>query len=255
MKRPVMLARCWALVVCLVLLAVLPDQATARGAAEDAYRAGDYAAASELWLSELAAPSVQGPERGRLCFNLGNAAFREERVHESVGWYTAALRYRPRDADTWANLEFARSEAGLEPADRGDLAATVERLLSAWTLAESEWGVLAALLVLGMLLAGEAFYGGRTLGRAAWGGVALVLFSLGPWIYNLRAAGASPLLIVDDRTVPILSEPRDDAAQVAKASSGEIVERLDELPQWVRVRVEDGTAGWLPRELVFDLAR
>lgn len=249
-------------VLSLVFLAPLASAAVANGVAvrtetfaQEAYRSGDYASARELWLTELERQELGGPERGRLLYNLGNTAFREERVREAVGWYTAGLRYRPRDPDTWANLEFARSEAGLEPADRGDLAATVERLLSATTLGESEWGVLLALLVWGAALAGEALRGGRAWGRAAWAGLALVGVSLAPWIYNLRAAGAERVLVVEERTTPVLSEPRPAAAQVAQVASGAVLERLDELPDWVRVRAEDGTAGWVPSESVFDLRR
>jgi tetratricopeptide (TPR) repeat protein len=227
----------------------------AASAAVEAYRAADYEAAGDLWLSELASSDLSSPDRGRLLYNLGNLAFRESNVHEAVGWYTAALRYRPRDADTWANLEFARSEAGLEPADRGDLAATVERLLSAMTLAESEWAIFLALAIWAALLAGEALRGGRVWGRAAWGGLVLVGVSLAPWFYNLSSAGKHRVLVISDRTTAVLSEPRTGAARVAKAEAGSIIEHVDELPEWVKVRAEDGTAGWVERAALFDLNR
>jgi len=224
-------------------------------AAIEAYRAADYETAGDLWLSELELGHVTGPERGRLLYNLGNVAFRDDRVREAVGWYTAALRYRPRDRDTWTNLEYARSEAGLEPADRGDLAATVERLLSAMTLAESEWAVFLALAAWAILLAGEALRGGRVWRRAAWAGLALVGLSLAPWFFNLSSFGKQRVLVVNDRTTPVLSEPRAGAARVAKAEGGAQIERIDELPDWVKVRAEDGTPGWVEREAVFDLQR
>ncbi len=98
-----------------------------------AYRAGDLDTARSLWLELLEAEPrvVRGAERGRVLFNLGNLALRAQADLEAVGWYTASLRLRPRDADTWANLEFARLGTGLEPADRGDLKDTLARLFGA----------------------------------------------------------------------------------------------------------------------------
>lgn len=121
-------------------LACLAFAARAQGAdaaATDAYRRGDFDAATRAWTQLLADRSLPAAERARLCFNLGNAAFRDERPLEAVGWYEAALRLAPRDGDAWANVEHARSAAGLAPKDRGDLAATLSRLAYAPTRAES----------------------------------------------------------------------------------------------------------------------
>jgi hypothetical protein len=118
-------------------------------AAVDAYRRGDYAGAKSLWIATLetgrdesGAPLPDG-ERARILYDLGNAAFRAGEPLEAVGWYTASLRLRPRDAETWSNLEHARRTAKLEPADRGDLAATLGRLLTSITHVESQWLALA----------------------------------------------------------------------------------------------------------------
>src|SRR5580765_6166138 len=70
----------------------------------EAFRAGDHRAASSLWRGLL---DERGTELdpGLLCYDLGNAAFRAGRVLEAVGWYTAALRFDPRNQAGWANLE------------------------------------------------------------------------------------------------------------------------------------------------------
>lgn len=226
--------------------------------AVEAYRSGDFEGAISHWMLVLeqdkAARVLHANERARVLYNVGNSAFRQERLHEAVGWYTAALRYRPRDADTWTNLEFARSEAGLDPADRGDLSATIHRLLSSLTLAESEWLVLLALGIFLIPLVGEALRGGLLWRRLALCGLALVLISLVPWLSHLNRVD-DPVLVIRPKGVSVYSEPRPGATEVSRLDAGLIVEKVDSLPDWIEVRVPDGFEGWVSRDSVFPLRR
>jgi tetratricopeptide (TPR) repeat protein len=164
-------ALCLLLLCCssLPVLAPSPDggvSAIDRDAlATDAYRNGDFknlSTARVLWSDELADPSLadEAGKRARLCYNLGTLCLREGKNMEAVAWFSAALRLRPRDADTWANLEVARLNAGLDVADRGDLKASVEQLLNSLTKQESSLLALFGLLPLALALAYEALRGG-----------------------------------------------------------------------------------------------
>lgn len=245
----------------LLALAIAPslDQAAepVDRAAIEAYRAGDLASASSLWLQVLESdsPRVEGAERGRVLYDLGNVAARQGDWLEAVGWYTASLHLRPRDADTWANLEHARLSAELDPADRGDLVHTLKRLLSAPTRGESEWIALLALLPLAVCLGGEALRGGVLWRRGAWTALAFALLCSAPWVYGMATAGGDPMLVVAKQGAPVRSEPRNDAASIGRADAGVEVERVDELPGWVRVELADGTKGWTRAETVFALKR
>lgn len=247
--------RAW--IVTLLALACLAFAARAQGsdaAATDAYRRGDFAAATRAWTELLQDRSLPAAERARLCFNLGNAAFRDERPLEAVGWYEAALRLTPRDSDAWANVEHARSAAGLEPKDRGDLAATLNRLAHAPTHAESGWLALAGLVAFGGALAFEALRGGRAGRRVAWLGVLVALAAAAPWAVQRGTSERDPLLVVEKDKALVRSEPRKDAAVVGEAAAGERVERLDTLLDWTKVEV-DGATGWVPSAQVFALER
>lgn len=245
----------------LALAAVMPSalavQTTPEPAPTDAvsaYRRGDYETASAIWQRELQEARDPG-EKARLAYDLGNAAYRAGRVLEAVGWYTVALRHAPRDGAVWANLELARAEAGLEPADRGDLAATSRRVVSSLTLAESEWFVLGSLALLAGCLAAEAFLGGRLARRAALAAVAVTSLALVPWGWNLVATGARPALVVAADGTPARSEPRPDGTRLFELEAGARVERLDALPGWVEVAGEDGRPVWVAEGALFDLVR
>jgi tetratricopeptide (TPR) repeat protein len=252
-----------------------PDDTSAQSidqAAIDAYRRGDLDSARSLWISELDlgrdtgtdAPEGTGPgssralssaERARVLYNLGNVAFRQKRNLEAVGWYSAALRLAPRDPDIWWNLEHARGEAKLEPADRGDLSATLRRLVSSLTLAESEWLVLGCLALWAAALAFEALRGGLTARRLALGGAVLVLAALGPWIFSLERSSRHPLLAIQEGQLDVHSEPRASAPVIAQVAAGDELEARDALPEWMKVEVGNGVEGWARKSSLFALNR
>jgi tetratricopeptide (TPR) repeat protein len=223
----------------------------------DAYRRGDLDSARTLWLASLESLGRAAPaaERARMLYNLGDVAYRRKQVLEAVGWYTAALRLSPRDADIWWNLEHARSDAKLEPADRGDLSATLRRLVSSLTLAESEWLVLGSVALWSVALAIEALRGGRVWRRVSLALALAVLASLAPWVFNLARASRHPLLAIQEGKLELRSEPRSDAPAIAEVAAGDEVEAVDELPEWRKVELENGLQGWTRKSAVFALDR
>jgi tetratricopeptide (TPR) repeat protein len=205
--------------------------------------------------ADAAREELSPADRARTLYNLGNVAYRQKRVLESVGWYTAALRLSPRDPDIWWNLEHARSEAKLEPADRGDLSATLRRLVSSLTLSESERLVLAALAAWAVVLGVEALRGGRTWRRLSLAGALCVLLSLAPWIFNLSRAAHHPVLAIQEGKLEVRSEPRQAAPVIADVSAGDELERLDALPDWTKVELTNGAQGWARKSSLFVLDR
>jgi hypothetical protein len=219
-----------------------------------AWRSGDLQAAREQWSALLGRADLPDRERARIAYDLGNAAFRDQRPLEAVGWYTASLRLRPRDADAWANLEHARRVANLEPADRGDLRATLARALASFDPAEARLLALFGLGAWALVLAYEALRGGRAARWAALGGFFLAAACSAPWIAGALGAERNPLLVVAEGGADLLSEPRAGAIAVGRAAAGSVVERTDALPDWVEVRA-DGAPGWVSAGSVFELRR
>jgi len=254
-------ARILACVLCLFCLPAGASQQAHEGggdqAAIEAYRADDLETARALWLDLLkqGRASLPAAERARLCYDLGKVASRQARGLEAVGWYTAALRLRPRDGDTWSNLELARLEAGLEAADRGDLAATLERLLGAVTAPESSWLALLGLLPLALALGLEALRGGRPWRWLSLAALALAILCALPWARHRLEEGRDPVLILAKDRVSLYAEPRLDAERIGELPAGAITDRLDALPDWAEVEFEGRRRGWMRSSSVFTLRR
>jgi hypothetical protein len=257
-------SRLFALLFTCVLLATIARAAITASTdtpsdakAIEAYRKGDLDTARTEWIAVLddAEHAPRGAERGRILYNLGNVAFREGKSLEAVGWYTAAVRLRPRDGDTWANLEQARSSAKLEPADRGDLTATLQRIVRAFTPGEARWLALAGVVLLALGLAFEALRGGR-LGRiAAFAGVlAAIVLGIPCLDLHLRT-NADPMIAIEADKAIVRSEPREKAAVIGEVPAGDEIERRDQLAEWTKVRLEGGIEGWTRKTAVFPLRR
>lgn len=217
--------------------------------AVEAYRASDWKSAQTLWLAALeASQDGQQLDRAALCYNLGNAAYRLEDRYSAVAWYSAALKLEPRFSAARANLELARREAGLEPADRGDLEAALHAALSSLTRAESEWLALGALLLVAVAFLYEALRGGPR-GRR-WVGASLVLLAIGllPWMYGLARAEREPWMVTSATGAELFAEPRSDSSVTGELEVATPVEQVDAWADWIKVQAHDGKQGWILRD-------
>ena len=219
-----------------------------------AYRAGDFAEAEAHWEACFEEP-LNSSERGRVAHNLGNSAHRRGDELQAVGWYTLGLRHTPRKPELWENLEFVRAAAGLEAADGGDLADTFKRLMKSVLPSEARGLFGLGLGILLLCFLGEAFRGGRFWSRMICMSLVLTALMATPWICMQRSLESDPLLIVGTPSVALRSEPRLSLSSTGKLLAGREVERLDELPGWVRVQDVEGQRGWVQESAVFELRR
>ena len=235
------------------------DQATAWDAAAarerfaagvEAYRAGDLPTAAVLWTELAAAPALGDDDRGRVALALGNLAFREQRFLEAAARYHGAVLLRPRDADAWHNLELARSRAGLEAADRGDLAATADRLLAAPTADELAGAAWVGLALLALALAWEVRRGGLLPRIAAGGALVLCLGALGWGSWRAATALEDPALVLE--ATSLRAEPDPGLPVLQSLAAGDEVELLERYAGWARVEAA-GRVGWVRGNEVLEL--
>ncbi len=216
------------------------------------FRAGDYASAMTVWNEALEA-AEPGPERGRLAYNLGNASYRRNRFLEAVGWYMVGLRYLPRDGDLFANLELSRAEAGLPPADGGSLKDMAGRILGKFTAGESRLLALGGVLLLALILAGEALRGSSGWRSASWWMLLALPLFFAPWVRHALSPPDAHLVLQSGAGGR--SEPRTDAATLERLEAGQILEVFDSMPGWSRVRLDGGQELWVQESALFQLER
>jgi hypothetical protein len=247
------LAVCLSAALCGPAVAAPVDAAETFERAVEAYRAEDWSTARSLWLEVLADPA-SGLNPADALFDLGNTAWRQGEPLEAAAWYTACIRVEPRHAAAWANLEFVRAEAGLEPADRGDLSSTLRRLLGALTPGEAEWLAVGCTALLAAALVLEALRGGAFLRRVSIGATVVLLVGAVPWLWNLRGGPEHPVFVVNGEGAALHSRPADEGALVGRLLPGTEAARVDALPDWVRVEASGGARGWVRSDDVLPIA-
>lgn len=230
---------------------VAAQQSFGRGV--EAYRRGAYAEAAAAWRASLEEP-LDALSRARVYYDLGNAHWRAGEALPAIACYTAAVRLDPRHAEAWQNLEFARNKAGLPPADSGGLGATLERLLTRLRPGERRTLLFAALLLWTLVLVLEARFGGNGWRGALLAASGVLALAAVPWAYGALARPRhQPLLAIGTGGVSLRAEPLEARSPVGELAVLEEVERLDELPGWVRVERRDGSRGWARAEMLFPL--
>lgn len=221
-----------------------------------AYRSLDYSLARAAFGRALdAAGNAPRSARAQICRALGNTSFRQQRPLEAAAWFTAAIECAPRDGEAWASLEVARARAGLEPADRGDLSATVDRALGSFDRAEAEWLAILGVLLFLAVLAARGFWLGSAMRRWILPSAAVCALMILPWAAGVARGEDDPLFVVSSAGATLLSEPRAQATALAQLPAGSRARRIESVGEWTRVANAAGDEGWVLSDTVFALRR
>ncbi len=244
----------WVMVVG-ALLWVTPAAAQ-RGIVEQgnqAYQAGDYAAAVSAYEAVLSA----GFESADLHYNLGNAYFKSGDLGRAILEWERAERLAPTDSDIEANLELARSLT----------ADAIEPMPRFWLFSLADWWIelLPRMVLIGfVILAWLAVGAGsmlRILSRddrprrvGAWiavcGGVLLLLLGPNFMVREMGLGRAERAVILFD-TVPVRSAPlAEDDLTVFEIHEGTRVRVDRRSGDWAEVVLDDGKVGWVPVEVM-----
>ncbi|MEM9382838.1 MAG: SH3 domain-containing protein, partial [Planctomycetota bacterium] len=217
------------------------------------WRAGDRDGALAAWTAALEGDGALSPaERARLAYNLGIAEYERGAPLRAVAWFEAALRAAPRDQDVRANLGIARAEAGLGPRSGDDLTATFVRFASSFSGAEGGWFALLGALLLALAGLGEALRGGARWRRVFLAAALAQVVFFAPLVRHVATADELPYMIVDPDGASARAEPAAGADRLETIPAGSIVDYVDALPGWTKVRY-GGQERWVESAALFDL--
>ena len=230
-------------------------------AANQAYFQERYGDALDGWQTIVDRFGIDDPA---LAYNLGNAAYKLDRLGEAVYWYKRALALDPDsklEADSRSNLSLVRAalteryrkEAqGQFVFDESHGAAW-----SAFTLVPgpvAQWAFVAAWLSLFGLLAARRLRGpSRAIGAAAWVAAVLTLLTGTLWIGNQAVTARTRLGVVVTHEAELKEGRHPDAAAHAIPEGLEvrIVDTSD--AQWTRIELSNGLEGWVAAGVVREI--
>ncbi|MCO6476937.1 MAG: tetratricopeptide repeat protein [Phaeodactylibacter sp.] len=233
-----------------LFLSAQPTQALQ--AANQAYQGKEYEEAIRKYEEIL----LGGYHSEALYYNLGNAYYRTGETGRAILNYQRALKLGPQDQNTLHNLEVAQARLP-EPPARIQQSGVVEAWLSVQNaLSTRSWSIIG-LTLLWLGCGGIALW---LLGRSPRqkkvglaSAAVLITFCLLPF---LLAYGRSQQEFFSSKAVVMVEEtqlhaaPEEDSQAVQKLYEGATVEILDAIGSWNKVRLEDTTEGWLPKDVM-----
>jgi tetratricopeptide (TPR) repeat protein len=220
---------------------------TALAKANALYNANNFKQAIEEYERLVA----QGYEAAEVYYNLGNAYYKLGNIASALLNYERAHRLAPDDEDIEFNIAVAQTKVvdKIEPAPRLFIVTWWEFVVGIF--AADTWGMIAvAAFAIVFLLAALFFVVTTarmkkvlfTLGIVAlsFGGVAMVF-----GFRQHRVLHSTNKAIVFAPSVPVKSAPQEDAKDLFVLHEGTKVEVLETLGEWKKIRIADGSIGWL----------
>lgn len=198
----------------------------------------EYQQAAEMYQAIVRSSSISAP----LLYNLANSYAAQGKIGPAVLNYERALRLAPGDADTQANLEQVRKDAGLYRDDR-PLYRRAAELLGA-----DQWLLLAgfSLFLLAIsALAANLVQGRHIVFRLLITGASITLIlSLPPALFRYQDWNIG----VVQKDTRLLISPFADAASSGSIKAGRLLRPGRTHGDYVLVEDETGKSGWLAQD-------
>lgn len=211
-----------------------------------AYNAEDFAKAFQFY-SEV----EKTHHSATLYYNMGNAAYKQGKIAESVLYYEKALKLNPADEDIIYNLEFANRKVSDDLAHEDE--SNIGRSFKSFIYAKppSFWKNVTMLLIGGAFLffIGRMFLKNRRY-RIGTGFIATVALSLGVVGFFISLIQYSYLNseeegIIFSQVVNLRSAPEGAGTEVFVLHEGSKVIINERQGDWVRISLENGNTGWM----------
>jgi len=248
-----------AVVFLLALLSVVSgvDQAQGQSNAREAFETGNEAYQAENYEQALenyltAASSAHSFE---LYFNLGNTYFKLDSLGKCILYYERAREIRPQNEDIVVNLQIARQQLidKIEPLPSLGVNSFWERITAESNLATYSWLSIAGLFLSAAIYLLMLLYRHRASLRSPLRVIftILMVFSIGSLFLayqtNSRLESEKSAVIMVSATNVVLS-PESSAKKVFELHEGTKVEITEKSGEWLKVKLANGSTGWLKAE-------
>lgn len=216
------------------------------------YNEGNYDSAMVLYERILTADVESVP----LYFNMGNAYYKMREYPMAIYCYEKALKLDPGNDDVSNNLAIANLAIvdKVEPVPQSFIVKGWNGLKS-W-LSSDQWAYVSLAAFALLLIAIGLFLRARKMGLRKlgfFGGLAMiVLFGLSVLLaYQLKkVALTEDQAIVMSPTVTVKSSPSPTSVDLFVLHEGTKISLLDEADGWCKIKIANGSVGWLQSDLM-----
>lgn len=216
--------------------------------ANNAYNEGLYDSALNVYHRIM----DQGFESAKLYYNMGNAYFKNRNIPSAILYYEKAKKLAPNDEDIDFNINLANSMI----VDK--IEKIPELFYTRWwnyfynLFNANTWAVIAVVSWFILIFFIGIFILSKTRGAkktAFYFGVLFLLISIAvfglasqKYYYTREHQDA----IIFTPTITVKSSPTMNAVDLFVIHEGTKVHILDQVNDWVKIRIPNGSIGWLP---------
>tara|TARA_B100000767_G_C19778637_1_gene544489 strand:+ start:9065 stop:9823 length:759 start_codon:yes stop_codon:yes gene_type:complete len=212
-----------------------------------AYNLGDYDEAVTQYQEVLKV----GVHSSGLYFNLANAYYRLGIVGESIFYFEKAKQLDPKNKEILTNLTYARNMTldAIEVLPESIFTQITNKILSWFTM--TQWSkILISIAWLLALLFVLYLWNTKGVWKRVYFSSFLILTLLFISIFTLTYLRNTKLQselsgIVFESKINIWGEPNDRSEILFVLHEGTKVEVLDELAQWKKIKIANGSEGWV----------
>ena len=215
--------------------------------ANSAYNAGQFEKAVMLYKEIL----ESGQQSAELYFNLANSYYRLNQVAESIFYFEKAKLLKSKDEDININSAFAQNMAidAVEVLPKSQMTQWKEKTFD--LLSQEGWAYFTVLLAWLLVL----FWG-----LYLWNKVPLIkrMFFVSTVVFGLLLMGSLAISFVKasnfadttfgilfNKKIEVWAEPNKRAEVLFLLHEGTKVQMLDELQEWQKIRIANGSEGWI----------
>jgi tetratricopeptide (TPR) repeat protein len=223
--------------------------------ANSAYNAGQFEIAVMLYMEIL----ESGQHSAELYFNLGNSYYRLNQVGESIFYFEKAKQLQSNDEDINVNSSFAQNMAidAVEVLPKSQVTELKEDTIE--LLSQEGWAYfivfLVWLLVLfwGLYLWNKIPFIKRTFFVSTLILGLLLICSLSIAMIKSANTADTNYGILFNEKMEVWAEPNSRVEVLFLLHEGTKVQMLDQLQEWQKIRIANGSEGWIKNAKVRSL--
>lgn len=218
----------------------------------EAYQAEKYQQAINAYQSIL----DQNMESVEVYFNLGNSYYKSGDLANAILYFEKAKLLAPNDEDIQFNLELANKFV-VDKIDSIPQPFFVKWINKIATLLHADqWGYTSIVLFILALILGAIYFisGKPSIKKLTFSfGIVVLILSLIAFGFGFKEKNKIQnrnTAIVFAPTVTVKASPDNSGTALFVVHEGLKVEIIEELGNWIEIKISDGNTGWVKKEIV-----